>query len=131
MRRSAFGALLLAAVAVADVPSVDLESFLPVHSERLQVGAVQAQRRPTGVSQPFFLIGTDDVSLAWLIAHHAQLRALHAFGLVVEAPDASAYRRIAAVAEGLVIRPVNADLLAEHLALAHYPALVTADGIFP
>jgi len=121
----------LLATAHAQVPSVELEHFLPVHSARLQVGVVEPQYRPTGVSRPFFLIGTDETSRRWLETHAERLRGLQAFGLVVEAPDTRAYERITALGAGLVIRPVNADLIAEHLGLEHYPVLITADGVFP
>ena len=119
------------ATASAQIPSVDVERFLPVHTERLRVGSFEAQRRPTAVSRPFFLIGTDDTSLEWLKVNRKRLLALQALGLVVEAPNASAYRRAVAAADGLVIRPVNADLISEHLGIQRYPVLVTADGLFP
>ena len=115
----------------AQVPSVALEHFLPVHSARLQVGVVQPQHRSTGVSQPFFLVGTDETSLRWLETHAERLRALQAFGLVVEAPDARAYGGSPRSRPASLIRPVNADLIAEHLGLEHYPVLITADGVFP
>ncbi len=114
-----------------DLPPVTIEQFLPVQSRTLTVGSFEAERRPTGVAQPFFVVGCDEASLEWVQNNHARLLELRSFGLVVEAPDVRSYERLESVAEGLVIRPVVGDLIAEHLGLSHYPALVTADGIFP
>ena len=97
----------------------------------MQPGPIDAQRRPTGVSRPFFLVGTDAYSLDWLAKNRERLVKLQAFGLVVEVPDAAAYRRLEALAKGVALRPVSADVIAEHLSLTRYPALITAEGIFP
>lgn len=114
-----------------DLPPVTIERFLPVDTNSLSVGPFEPVLRPTGVSQPFFLVGCDDFSLGWLQDNRERLLALRAFGLVVEAPSVEAYRRLESVAAGLVIRPVAGDLLAEHLGIRHYPVLVTGDGLFP
>ena len=123
--------LVLGASAHAQLPAVDIERFLPVHTETLRAGPFEAQRRRTGVSRPFFLIGCDAYSIEWLNKNRERLVSLQAFGLVVEAEDAQAYRRLEATAEGLVVRPVAGHLIAQHLGIQAYPALVTADGIFP
>lgn len=114
-----------------DLPPVTIEQFLPVQSRTLTVGDFETEHRSTGVAQPFFIIGCDETSLEWLENNRARLREIRAFGLVVEAPDVRSYERLESVAEGLIIRPVVGDLIAEHLGLSRYPALVTADGIFP
>jgi integrating conjugative element protein (TIGR03765 family) len=113
------------------LPTVDVEDFLPVRTLTMKVGPFEAQRRRTGVSRPFFLIGCDAYSLTWLVGNRERLAKLGAFGLVIEAEDATAYRRLEAAAEGLVVRPVAGDVIAEHLRIEYYPALVTADGIAP
>jgi len=114
-----------------DLPAVTIEQFLPVETRSLTVGGVEVERRRTGVSQPFFLVGCDDTSLRWLQENRERLIALRAFGLVVDAPTVEAYRQLESVAQGLVVRPVPADVLAEHLGIRHYPVLITADGFFP
>lgn len=118
-------------VAQPVLPEIDLQHFLPVASPTLSVGTFQPIRRSTGVTRPFFLVGTDQVSLRWLERHRNQLIELQAVGLVVEASNPSDYRALEQVAVGLAIRPVSGDVLAEHLNLHFYPALVTAEGIFP
>jgi integrating conjugative element protein (TIGR03765 family) len=114
-----------------ELPSISIEQFLPVASRTLAVGPFEAEHRSTGITQPFFIVGCDEVSLEWVETHRARLLDLKAFGLVVDALDVRAYERLEHAAEGLVVRPVMGDLLAEHLGITHYPALVTADGIFP
>ena len=113
------------------LPSIEVERFLPVHTEAMNPGPFEAQRRRTGVSQPFFIVGCDAYSLTWIERNRERLRELQAFGLVVEAADARAYHQLAALAEGLIVRPVAGDLIAQHLGIVRYPALITADGISP
>lgn len=117
----------------SEIPPVDvsIEDFLPVITERMTVGSFEPESRSTGVSRPFFLVGCDDYSLKWVERHRLRLLELGAFGLVVDVPDIDAYRRLEEAAGGLIVRPVAGDLIAEHLELKHYPALVTADGVFP
>lgn len=138
-RRLGQGALILALVFTCvvsaqdtpEVPPVSIEQFLPIESRALTVGLFEPERRLTGVAQPFFIVGCDEASLAWVEVNRARLLELGAFGLVVDAPNVGAYERLEQVAEGLVIRPVVGDLIAEHLGITRYPALVTADGISP
>jgi len=113
------------------LPLAAIESLLPIRSERLTPGEVTEVRRSTGVTQPFFLVGCDPRSIEWIGRNRARLRAIGAFGLVIDAPDVEAYRALEQSAVGILLRPVAGDLIAEHLGIRHYPVLVTADGIFP
>lgn len=115
----------------ARLPPATIESFLPVRSERLTPGEVTAVRRSTRVTQPFFLVGCDPQSIEWIGRNRERLREIGAYGLVIDAPDAAAYRALEQAAVGLLLRPVAGDLIAEHLGIRHYPVLVTADGFFP
>lgn len=124
-------AVLAAGTSQPQISTPDIERFVPVHTQRLQVGTFDPIRRSTGVSRPFFLLGTDAVSLAWLERNRSRLVALDAFGLVVEAPSLDAYRSVVEAGDGLLIRPVSGELIAEHLRLKYYPVLVTAEGFFP
>jgi len=114
-----------------EVPPVSIEQFLPIESRTLTVGSFESEDRATAVVQPFFIVGCDEASLEWVEFNRARLLELKAFGLVVDAPSVLAYERLEQVAEGLVIRTVVGDLIAEHLGITRYPVLVTADGIFP
>lgn len=113
------------------LPPITIEHFLPVHTKSMTPGPFEPIRRRTGVSRPFFLVGSDAYSLKWLAQNHDRLIKLHALGLVVEVADAVVFGDVESAAAGLVVRPVPADLIAKHLGVKHYPALITAEGIFP
>ncbi|QTB44307.1 integrating conjugative element protein [Burkholderia pseudomallei] len=123
------------ATAVASAPppiphaqyrEVDL---LPVHSARLTPGRVTPRTlRAPGLS-PFFLIGDDAPSHAWLHARGDTLRTLGATGLVVNVGAAPALAALRRDAPGLTLVPASGDDIAARLHLSHYPVLVTATGI--
>jgi len=120
----------LTLIADSQLPVVDIAQFLPVHSPTLRPGPFDTQTRPTGVSHAFLLVGCDPRSMEWTNRHRERLIELGAFGLVIEAADTEAYRQLETMARGLVVRPVSGDLIAEHLGLESYPALVTSEGVF-
>lgn len=102
---------------------------LPVHSARLTPGHVTPRTlRAPGLS-PFFLIGDDAPSRAWLQARGDTLRALGAVGLVVNVGSAGALAALRRDASGLTLVPASGDDIAVRLGLSHYPVLVTATGI--
>ncbi|VFR23838.1 hypothetical protein ANDA3_1230 [plant metagenome] len=116
------------------IPSVSLNpaseaDMLPVRSPALTPGAVARRVIEAPGLQPFFLIGDDATSHAWLRQHAAALREHEAVGLVVNVETAQALAQLRALAPGLSLAPVAADELAERLGLRHYPALITATGI--
>lgn len=103
--------------------------LLPVHSACLTPGRVPPRTlRAPGLS-PFFLIGDDAPSRAWLHARGDTLRTLNAVGLVVNVGSAQALAALRLDAPGLTLVPASGDDIATRLSLAHYPVLVTATGI--
>lgn len=109
---------------------VDETRMLPVHSETLTPGPVQARTiNANGLTQPIFLVGSDRLSLTWLAERREALREINAVGLAVEVPDARALAAIREAADGLRIMPVSGDDIGQRLGIAHYPVLVTATGI--
>lgn len=103
--------------------------LLPVHSARLTPGRVAPRTlRAPGLS-PFFLIGDDPPSRAWLHARGDTLRALGAVGLIVNVGSAQALAALRRDAPGLTLVPAAGDDIAKRLHLSHYPVLVTATGI--
>ncbi|CAJ9219115.1 integrating conjugative element, PFL_4695 family domain protein [Burkholderia pseudomallei] len=103
--------------------------LLPVHSTRLTPGRVNPRTlRAPGLS-PFFLIGDDAPSRAWLHARGDTLRTLNAVGLVVNVGSAQALAALRRDAPGLTLVPASGDDVATRLSLSHYPVLVTATGI--
>lgn len=103
--------------------------LLPVHSARLTPGHVTPRTlRAPGLS-PFFLIGDDAPSRAWLHARGDTLRTLGAVGLVVNVGSAEALTVLRRDAPGLTLVPASGDDIATRLSISHYPVLVTATGI--
>ncbi|VBD50571.1 integrating conjugative element protein, PFL_4695 family [Burkholderia pseudomallei] len=103
--------------------------LLPVHSARLTPGRVPPRTlRAPGLS-PFFLIGDDAPSRAWLHSRGDTLRTLNAVGLVVNVGSAQALAALRRDAPGLTLIPASGDDIATRLSLAHYPVLVTATDI--
>ena len=114
-----------------------LDMLLPVRSPGLQPGVlVVTQLRPEvqarlaqGNPPPFFLVGSDELSLRWLAANAKTLNEIGAVGLLVQADTQEDVRRVAAAARGLSITPGSGSDLARVLGIRHYPVLITRDGL--
>ena len=114
-----------------------LSNLLPLRSPGLEVGDTADSplnpevltRLAQGNPRPFFLIGSDAVSLQWLAYHRDTLRSLGAVGMLVQADTEADVRRVADVAQGLSITLGSGSDLAAVLAIHHYPVLITRDGI--
>lgn len=113
----------------------DLSTFadeawiLPVSSSRLTPGQITPRPLNMPGLQPFFLVGDDSQSLAWLRQRAAGLREIGAAGLAIEVADTKALSRIRAAAPGIIILPVNGNDIATRLQIEHYPVLVTATSL--
>ncbi|MBJ7223573.1 MULTISPECIES: integrating conjugative element protein [unclassified Brenneria] len=103
--------------------------MLPVRSPTLSPGIVARRVIEAPGLQPFFLIGDDDTSHAWLRRHATALRERGAVGLVVNIDTPAGLTRLREAAPGLELAPVVADDLAARLGVQHYPALITSTGI--
>jgi integrating conjugative element protein (TIGR03765 family) len=110
--------------------SADVEAqMLPVRSLRLSPGDEPRRViRAPGLA-PFFLVGDDDRSRAWLKQQGAALQRMQAMGLVVNVAEPQALARLRRLAPDLKLLPVSGDDLAQRLGIHHYPLLITADGI--
>ncbi len=114
-----------------------LSNLLPIRSPGLSVGDIADQqlqpdvlaRLAQGNPRPFFLIGSDAVSLQWLMHHRDMLQSLGAVGLLVQADTADDVRRVVAAAQGLSLTLGSGDDLARALGIDRYPILITRDGI--
>lgn len=104
--------------------------WLPVESERLSPGHVEARQLelPAGMT-PFFLVGDDPLSHKWLEARRDWLVEHHAVGLVVDVADAAGLERLRQQAQGLELRPTSGDDIANRLGLEHYPVAITPQGL--
>jgi len=114
-----------------------LSNLLPLRSPGLEVGdsgdsplnPKVLTRLAQGNPRPFFLIGSDAVSLQWLAYHRDTLRSLGAVGMLVQADTKADVRQVAEVAQGLAITLGSGSDLAAALGIHHYPVLITRDGI--
>lgn len=108
---------------------VNEASMLPVRSMRLSPGEVARRVIEAPGLPPFFLVGDDQRSRAWLQQRAPRLRELGAVGLVVNISSAESLNALRALVPGLRLSPVAGDDLAERLGLRHYPVLITATGL--
>lgn len=109
--------------------AADVESLLPIRSPGLTQGIVQPDSHDRPFTQPFFLIGSDEMSKQWLLEYRDRLKELGAVGMLVQAETIKDLRSIAELAAGLSIMPASATDLADALKISHYPVLITAHGI--
>jgi integrating conjugative element protein (TIGR03765 family) len=77
---------------------------------------------------PVFIVGDDDLSRNWMQKRSAELLRLGATGLVVNISSESRWIR-SANHPSVAMAPVQGGDLARRLQLAHYPVLITADGL--
>ena len=107
--------------------------FLPVRSPGLSPGREPPRALPSGtaLTGPFFLVGSDRMSAAWLARRREALQALGAVGVLVEADSVADLQRIAQVAGPVPVMPVSGTDIARLLGIRHYPVLVSVRGIEP
>ncbi|WP_066267437.1 integrating conjugative element protein [Hydrogenophaga palleronii] len=103
--------------------------MLPVRSAKLTPGTVTRRVIEAPGLQPFFLVGDDEASHAWLRRHASSLRERNAVGLVVNVESVQGLARLRALVPGVQLAPVAGDDLAGRLGVRHYPVLITSTGI--
>lgn len=110
--------------------SISEQDMVPVSSSLLTPGRVESRtlELPPGTT-PFFLVGDDALSLAWLEQRGDILRSMYAVGLVVNVGDLQGLERLRRAAAGLELRPVSGDDLAGRVGISHYPVLITASRL--
>lgn len=114
----------------AGLPTLTDDAWiLPVSSSQLSPGQITPRHLNMPGLQPFFLVGDDAQSLAWLRQRSGKLREMGAAGLAVEVADVAALSRIRAAASGITILPVNGNDIATRLQIEHYPVLITATSL--
>lgn len=114
----------------ADLSTVTDEAWiLPIRSSQLSPGKITPRALNMPGLRPFFLVGEDPKSLAWLRQRAAELQEMGAAGLAVEVADNEALARIRAAAPSITILPVNGNDIATRLQIEHYPVLITATSL--
>ncbi|HJH22679.1 MULTISPECIES: integrating conjugative element protein [Pseudomonas] len=109
--------------------SADEAWILPVRSSHLSPGQITSRTLNMPNLRPFFLVGEDPNSLAWLRQRATELQEMGAAGLAVEVTDTEALARIRAAAPGITILPVNGNDIATRLLIEHYPVLITTTSL--
>ncbi len=121
-------------VAGVDQSGVMADLRFPLRS-RLRPGVLDAPGRRVFDSQwlvqPMFLIGSDQGSMGWLKLNHERLQAMHAWGVVVDAPNETAFKILQRAADGISLAPAQGPWLDAQLLQAGvsvYPVLIQNDG---
>lgn len=109
--------------------AADVQALLPIRSPGLTPGPVRARSHDRRFARPFFLIGSDPASRQWLLRHRDRLKTIGAVGMLVQAETLADLRAIANLSGGLPIMPASAADIATALDIAHYPVLISAQGI--
>ena len=78
---------------------------------------------------PFFLLGTDSTSIAWVRKHSKALQKAGAKGLIVNSSSPQGLKLAMQAARGLDISPASGSELAKRFNLKHYPVLITRNQI--
>jgi integrating conjugative element protein (TIGR03765 family) len=106
-----------------DTPATSEDRF-PLRSEALAPGAPRT-RSVERLYRPFFVLGMDPASLAWLQVNAEQLAQQGAFGLVVEAAEWNAWQALkrAAASQGIALSLMPGDALAGVYGIRTYPTL--------
>ena len=72
----------------------------------------------------FFVVGSDDASVEWLIQHRALFMAHQAVGLLTHVESAKEVERIERQTGWSILTPVSLDGLVSTLGVSHYPFYV-------
>ena len=103
----------------------------PVASTRAGPGRLlqnpMPARLPGGPGTPFFIVGDDALSHAWLQHNAERLQALGARGIVAAVATEADFARLRALARVHVV-PMSADALLEAAGIRVWPVLIGADG---
>lgn len=107
-----------------------LKARLPLAPRQLRPGRAAVQRTQAPV-HPFFVMGMDRISLAWLAQSLPTLRAINATGMVVQVTRREDWQRLQskAQASGLSLALYPDTGLKEAYGITTYPVLVVPQGL--
>ncbi|WP_122339483.1 integrating conjugative element protein [Pseudomonas caricapapayae] len=103
--------------------------MLPILSPSISPGQVLSRQINAPGLRPFFIVGDDDLSRAWLVSRKDALVAMGAVGMVVNVQTVNELQTLRQLGTGLTMLPTPGGDVAKRLALDHYPALVTSQSI--
>ena len=104
-----------------DFEHLAMRPGLPAKSE-LQAGTFDSYTLSEcqKYSTPFFVIGSDELSMAWLSTHREHLKDIHAFGVVTNIHSEKELKEVETVSPIHLI-PSNVDALAQVIKAPTYP----------
>jgi len=103
---------------------------LPIETPNLSPGIVK--KRPIEqpyLTNPIFLIGSDQLSYNWLAKNKELLMRINAIGMLVNVETMKELKYVSQLAKGLKIIPAPAIDLAKQLGLRRYPVLISKQFI--
>ncbi len=103
-------------------------SRYPMRSH-LTVGVVEPYSHNMTVSRPLFILGSDDLSIEWLVSNRQHLASINAMGIVTNVDSGAAVDRIKSLVPELTIVAVPVDEFTRLYKLTHYPVLIDQEGV--
>ncbi|MEN8168117.1 MAG: PFL_4695 family integrating conjugative element protein [Pseudomonadota bacterium] len=111
----------------ADAAGPTPEKTFPIRTSRLTPRRLTRERESyfAAMIYPICVIGTDDLSKAWIMRNLQPLIEMNAQCLLVAAESGEEARELLKLAQGLAIFPAHGDAIAEYFKIEHYPVLIT------
>lgn len=109
--------------------SLSVSAMLPVATPEMTPGEIVSRPLSLPGMPPVFIVGNDELSRSWLQKRAPELKSMGATGMVVNVASEPELASLKNNAPALVMVPVQGGDLARRLQLAHYPVLITADGV--
>ncbi|MFN7098005.1 MAG: PFL_4695 family integrating conjugative element protein, partial [Gammaproteobacteria bacterium] len=98
--------------------------LFPVASPLTQGSITTTHINLPHLEKPIFVLGDDEVSIAWAKQHAVQLKAAHAIGLLTNTQTEARWQAIQRII-GLTLIPVSLDGLNPLIPVSHYPFLLS------
>jgi len=105
-------------------PKQVIFSIYPIISRRLIADIKNTTLYSSRTDSPFFLIGDDNLSKAWLKAKKDYLKLIHATGYIVSVEGEESVIQLKKEVPELHLYALQADILADIFSIKHYPLLV-------
>lgn len=103
-------------------------SQYPLRSN-LTVGVVEPYAHHMTVTRPVFILGSDGLSIEWLIKNRQHLASINALGIVTNVDSPEAAERIKSWVPELTVVAVPVDEFTRLYRLTHYPVLIDQEGV--
>lgn len=115
-------------------PPKIVDAHFPVRTTNMSVGPIGpnegAKLNHNILTRPFFIIGYDPTSIAWLKNNRAVLSEHKAIGLVVNVENRDQMNVLQdAAGEKIALQPTPGDKLADYFGIQHYPFYLGRDGV--